>query len=67
MEEAKRQLIASMKNEVKRERDVARWLTDLANAGSLDKESATRQAALHEQVADGYEQIIETCKKRWGI
>ena len=67
MDEAKAKLIELMKKEMARELEVARWLTDLTEAGSLDKDSALRQAALHRQTADGYGAIIESVRKRWEL
>ena len=67
MDDAKANLIISIENEMKREQDIALWLMHLMEAGSLDRESATRQAAMHQQTADGYQRMINDCKKRWGL
>ena len=51
MDDAKANLIISMENEMKREQDIALWLMHLMEAGSLDRESATRAGgpAFHHQ------------------
>jgi hypothetical protein len=67
MTEAQARLIASLEKEIKSALERAKWLDDLAAAGSLDRQMAALQSEAEKQSAESYRKIRQTMIERWGL